>query len=384
MNLIIAATITAFIIVFFILPSIIKIGLEKNLCDQPNQRSSHKKSTPSLGGFAVFVGIMLTVFFWADEISVLSKYLLCGTLIVTVMGLKDDIVTLSPLRKILGQMVAILMLIHFADVRIDSFFGLFGIEEIPVFLTYIFTLIFMLTIVNGYNLIDGINGLAAGVALITASFFGSWFYSVGLQEETLIAFTLIGAMFAFLFYNITPAKIFLGDTGSLLIGLVAAVLGVQFWGYQPFVTGNAFVFNNAPIVVCSVLILPLFDTIRVFFLRIYKGKSPFHPDRSHLHHMLIDMDFSHMKATAILMGVNIAFILSACLLQGVILEIQFFALFGLAIGLSFLINQFKKNYDIDMAQEKQLLKDNYGKSETISINRKTGMTSTPRKLKIRL
>lgn len=378
---IIAALFTAFGIAFFTIPSIIQIALEKNLCDQPNQRSSHKKRTPSLGGFAIFIAMIFSVFFWTTELSLLAKYLLCGSLIVTVMGLKDDIVTLSPAKKIVGQMIAILLLIYFGEVKIESFFGLFGINEIPIFLSYSFTLLFMLTVINGFNLIDGINGLAASAALLAASFFGAWFYWIGLAEEALIAFALIGSLLAFLFYNITPAKIFLGDTGSLLIGLVVAILCVQFWGHQTS-GSTAIVINSPPLVVCSVLILPLFDTVRVFFIRLLKKKSPFHPDRSHLHHMLIDMGLSHMRATGVLIGVNLLFISTACLLQGIMVEIQMFLLLGLAIGLSVLIAQLKKNYDSDMAD--RLLSNEYEESETISIDRKRWVNSLPRKQKMRL
>ncbi|MFT4666660.1 MAG: UDP-GlcNAc:undecaprenyl-phosphate GlcNAc-1-phosphate transferase [Ulvibacter sp.] len=378
---IIGSLLTAFGIAFFIIPSIIQIALEKNLCDQPNQRSSHKKRTPSLGGLAVFIALIFSIFFWTTEISFLIKYLLCGSLIVTAIGLKDDIITLSPSRKIIGQMVAIFMLIHFADLRIDSFFGLFGINEIPTILSYSFTILFMLTIINGFNLIDGINGLSASAALIAASFFGTWFYWIGLVEEALIAFALIGSLLAFLFYNITPAKIFLGDTGSLLIGLVVAILCVQFWGHQS--SGSEItVFNSTPIVACSVVILPLFDTVRVFFIRIAKRRSPFHPDRSHLHHMLIDMGLSHMRATGVLIGVNLFFIITACLLQGIMVEIQMLLLLGFAIGFSVLIYQFKKNYDSDMA--KRLLADEYGESEKGPIGRKRWANPLPRKQKIRL
>ncbi len=378
MYLIIASSLTAFGIVFYIIPTIIRIASEKNLCDELNHRSSHKKRTPSLGGLAIFIALTLSIFFWTAEISLLIRYLLFGSLIVTMMGLKDDIVTLSPSTKIAGQMVAIIVLIHFAGVSIDSFFGLFGINELPVYLSYAFTLLFMLTIVNGFNLIDGIDGLAASIALLAASFFGSWFYWVGQEGEALIAFTLIGALLAFLLYNITPAKIFLGDTGSLLIGLVVSILCVQFWGHQT----NPIIFDNAPIVACSVLIIPLFDTVRVFYIRIVKGKSPFRPDRSHLHHMLIDMGFTHMRATGVLIAVSLFFIITACLMQGIMIEVQMLLLSGLAIVFSRLIYQLKKNYDLDMAE--QLLSEKYGASQKKSFSRKHHVSPLPPKQKIRL
>ncbi|MEL6924419.1 MAG: MraY family glycosyltransferase [Bacteroidota bacterium] len=330
------AFLTAFCLAFLVFPTIIKIARNKQLCDQPNHRSSHRKSTPSLGGLGVFFGLTISVFFWSEAVTPLLQYLLCAVMLITAVGLNDDIQTMQPLRKLVVQAVAILLVIYFGELRIHSLHGFFGITELPVAISYGFTLLFMLTVINGFNLIDGINGLAGSVALISGVVFGAWFYANGVADAALVAVALSGAALAFLFFNVTPAKIFLGDTGSLLIGLLLAVLGVQLLE-APLATMLAPA--NTPAMLLAMLILPLFDTCRVFILRLYRGQSPFLPDRNHLHHLLIDMGYSHMRAAGLLVMANVLMLVVAILLQPLAIEWQLLSLFILATAGSLLLDR---------------------------------------------
>jgi len=171
-------------------------------------------------------------------------------------------------------------------------------------------------IINAFNLIDGINGLAASIGVLTAAAFGVWFYESGRGDFAVLSAALSGALVAFLYYNLTPARIFMGDTGSLLIGLTLSILSISFiesnrvwqadWSIQ-----------SVPAVAVGVLIIPLFDTLRVFTLRLLRGKSPFSPDKTHIHHLLLETGLSHTQSTFLLVLVNLVFIGIAYGLQGI-------------------------------------------------------------------
>lgn len=344
MNLLLASSVTAFGIVYFLVPTVIRIALLKNLCDQPNERSAHKVITPSLGGVGIFMGFIFSLLFWIPEASLLIRYLMCATVVIFLVGLKDDILMSSPFEKLIGQLIAVGILVFLGGVRITSFGPMFLGGHLPDFLSYSLTLLFMLTIINGFNLIDGINGLAAGITLLSSSIFGIWFFLADFTGHAIVCMVLLGSVLAFFRYNITPAKIFLGDTGSLLIGLISSWLFVQFVELQNQVLAPLFSFENPLLVAICILILPLLDTVRVFVLRIAKGKSPFRPDRTHLHHLMIDMGFNHLQATSILVLVNALFVLLAILFQGFNFFVGFFAITSVAIVFCVVVNHLSEAY----------------------------------------
>ncbi len=304
---------TAFLITFFAIPPIINIAKEKNLYDEPGERHSHERRTPSLGGIAIFAGVIFAVILWTPA-SVFSnlQFFLCSCLIVFLIGIKDDIFPLSPTKKLAGQILAVSVLVFFANLRLTTMHGLFGIYQLPLVVSIALSVFTILVIINSFNLIDGINGLSGSIGILISIFLGSWFLLIGQPALAIIGFSLAGGLIGFLWYNITPAKIFMGDSGSLLLGLICSFLIFRFIElhdqelYEQF---PGLAFQSVPAVSIGILILPLFDTLRVFTMRILKGKSPLHPDRNHIHHLLIDCGFSHMQATGILVLVNIFFIL---------------------------------------------------------------------------
>jgi UDP-N-acetylmuramyl pentapeptide phosphotransferase/UDP-N-acetylglucosamine-1-phosphate transferase len=166
-----------------------------------------------------------------------------------------------------------------------------------------------MVIINAFNLIDGINGLSGSISTLIALVFGTWFLLVDHLEMAVVAMALAGSVIAFLKYNITPAKIFMGDTGSLLVGLICAILALQFIELHNVLEDSPYAVKAVPAVAIGILILPLFDTLRVFLTRILRGKSPMTADRNHIHHLLIDCGLSHMQATLLLVVVNMVFIL---------------------------------------------------------------------------
>jgi UDP-GlcNAc:undecaprenyl-phosphate/decaprenyl-phosphate GlcNAc-1-phosphate transferase len=306
---IILSFITSFGITYFAIPSLISVARIKNLYDEPGARKSHSTNIPTLGGLAIFAGIIFSISFWTDFSELLKlQYIIASIVVLFFIGIKDDIVTLSPFKKAVGQLIAVLILTIWGDVRVQNFFGIFGINEVPYVVSVIFSAFVMLVIVNAYNLIDGINGLASGLGIIASFTFGVWFLMTGVHlQQAIVAFSLCGALLAFLRYNVSPARIFMGDTGSMLLGLLIAVFTIEFISineqYQ-----SSLPLKSAPVVAIGVIIVPLFDLLRVFILRVSRGRSPFHPDKSHIHHILLKLELSHGQSTIILVITSIFFI----------------------------------------------------------------------------
>lgn len=307
---IILSFITAFVLVYMAIPSIINIAKVKHLYDMPDARKSHREVVPTLGGVAIFAGVIFSIILWTPfEVFGDLQYILCAFIIIFLIGAKDDILPMSPYRKLMGQLLACFILVFKAQVRLTSMYGIFGVYEIPVVLSIILSMFTILVIINAFNLIDGINGLSGSLATLISLSMGTWFFLIDRTELAIIAYSLAGATIAFLKYNITPARIFMGDTGSMLIGIVSAIMVIEFIEVHSEIQSSPYAFKAVPAVAFGILILPLFDTLRVFLIRIFKGKSPLHPDRSHIHHLLLDSGLTHMQATGVLVAVNLLFIL---------------------------------------------------------------------------
>lgn len=314
----ILAFITAFTLVYFAIPSIINVARKKHLFDEPKARGAHTERVPTLGGIAIFAGVLFSVVMWTpfQAFSEL-QYILCAFIILFLIGVKDDLDPISPWKKLIGQILAASILIFKANIVFTGLHGVFGIEDLPYWICVLFTLFTILVIINSFNLIDGINGLSGSTVVLISLTLGAWFYVADRMEMTILALSLAGATIGFLKYNFTPSRIFMGDTGSLFLGATCSVLIIQFVEMQSSLPAGRFVFHSAPAVAIGIMILPLFDTLRVFIIRISQRKSPFQPDRNHIHHLVIDAGFSHMQATGILVLTNIVFILMVTTLDSI-------------------------------------------------------------------
>lgn len=252
-------------------------------------------------------------------------------------------------KKLLGELMAAGIIVLKSGVRLTNLHGFFGITAIPDWFSILLTIFTIIVIINAFNLIDGINGLSGSITSVISLSLGIWFFYVGNNPSTeyeiantslglsIMAFSLAGAIIAFLKYNFTPARIFMGDTGALLLGLISSILVIQFIEINQALEGqSALAISAAPAVAIGFLILPLFDTARVFAIRILRGRSPFSPDRLHIHHLLIDFGFSHMQATGILVTVTVSFISLVLILQ----HIGTFKLLGLVIVLAAILSYF--------------------------------------------
>ncbi len=314
MFILILSFLTAFTLAYFAIPHVINIAREKNLCDEPSERSSHTISTPSLGGIGIFSAAIFSIVLWTpfEQFGDL-QYILCAFVIVFLVGVKDDVLPVSPVNKIIAQALAASILIFKSDIMLRGFYGIFGMHaELPAPVYIGLTIFTIMVIINAFNLIDGINGLAGSVGALISGTLGCWFFYVGRIELAVVAFTMVGAIIAFLKYNYSPARIFMGDSGSLVVGTACAILVIEFINMNYFMgaTQKGKILA-APAVAIGIMILPLYDPVRVFITRVLRGQSPFYADRRHIHHLLIDYGFSHMQATGILVSVNVFFILLA-------------------------------------------------------------------------
>lgn len=344
----VAAFAVSFVIGLQSIPVIINVARSKNLVDEPNHRTSHKGKVPTLGGMAIFGGFSITILtFNLGSDTILSAYMVAGAMIIFFLGLKDDILELSPLKKIYGQLVAGLIVIVLADIRLTDLHGIMGISHLPYLWSVVITLFVFVVIINSFNLVDGIDGLAAGLAIVSAVFFGEWFFRAGQTGMVIMALSLIGVLCAFLRYNLLDSKykIFMGDTGSLLLGFILAVFVVKF--NEMNIPGSPYrSVEAAPALSFAILMVPLFDTLRLFVVRLYRKCTPFAPDRAHMHHILLKLGFSHLTATYILLFVNITIVFIAWQFQ----FLGTLGLFGLLMVLGtvltiipFVINAIQKN-----------------------------------------
>lgn len=305
-------------IALYAIPSVILVSKKKRLLDKPDHRKKHKNVTPNLGGIAIFSSFaFVTCLFNIGEYLSSWEYILGGAFLLFVTGLKDDLVTIDPYKKFGAQFMAALIIVFLADIRLDSLHGFLGIYHLPYIISFGLSIVGITFVTNAFNLIDGVDGLAGGLSFLICSFYGIIF---GLNHDygfAMAAFALAGTVIGFLRYNINPAKIFMGDTGSLILGFMVAVMSIAFvarvnmHSEKDAFISNLFSSDASLSVALAAIIVPVYDTFRVFTLRILKGFSPFHPDRTHVHHVLLDSGFTPNQVSLTLFGTTLLFICGA-------------------------------------------------------------------------
>lgn len=334
---IIASFIVASFITWYSIPKIIKVVKIKRLCDEPGDRKIHKGSIPTLGGIGIFGGFFIAMLLFVngyiDHLSVVCAALM----FIFFMGEKDDLINMSPKKKLLIEFSAAGLIAIGADVRFTSLHGFLGIEVLPFWASILLTIFAIVFIMNAFNLVDGIDGLAAGIGILASVIYGTWFYITGDIGYTVMCAAIAGALCAFLPYNFHKGKlkIFMGDTGSLTVGFLLAVLSIRFNENNVNHISN-FSFDSAPAIILSILILPLFDTIRVFIIRLQQKKNPFYGDNNHFHHRLLRMGFSHAQSTFILVGCTGLFVIAAAWMDNLGTESVVIILLTAATAISFL------------------------------------------------
>ncbi|MFP8487479.1 glycosyltransferase family 4 protein [Gracilimonas sp. Q87] len=344
---ILAGTVITFFIAYLTIPILRKVAYKTDLYDKPdNDRKLHTRYVPSLGGVAIFLAFFvgLSVSGMADHITG-YPYLAAGLLLLFFTGLKDDIVDLSAKTKLGVELLVAAFLIFGCGVYIDNFYGVFGIYEIPFWLSIAVSTFTMIVVMNSYNLIDGIDGLAGGVGLIASVFFGWGFLIAGELAMATLSLMLCSALAAFMIYNFNPASIFMGDTGSLVVGLLLSVLAINFVGLNGNESFIATFGSISPILPVAILSIPLFDTLTVFYKRVSRGNSPFDPGQDHIHHSILKAGFGHKSTAFMLYGANIGIVLFTLTLGYFAIDINL--IFASTVIIMFVLlptNGFKRKY----------------------------------------
>lgn len=302
-------TVWSFLLTVFAVPTIINVSFIKRLLDQPNYRNVHQSSTPRLGGVAIFAGFASSITLFGD-LRFNIQYVLAGCILLFFIGVKDDIISVSPSKKFFIQLISSVIIVLIGDLKVHSLYGIFGVFELPLGVSYILSVLLILGITNAFNLIDGMDGLAGSLATLILIFFGIILFSFHSKESVAYAFMsfcLLGSILGFLRYNLIDAKIFMGDTGALICGFVIATLSLKSVQLE--------VVHSAPLFIASILIIPIGDTLRVFLSRILRGKSPFLADKNHIHHIIQSKGILHRWVVLIIVSLSIIWLVVAYLLS---------------------------------------------------------------------
>jgi UDP-GlcNAc:undecaprenyl-phosphate GlcNAc-1-phosphate transferase len=354
MHNLILAFITALLIVIFGIPSIITVAKLKGLYDKPNNRKIHTNKIPRLGGMAIIAGFSIAASIWLvpSENMAGMQYLQAALIILFISGLKDDIIIISPIKKLLSQIIAASIIVFGNDIQITDFQGLFGLNEIPMYISVPLTMFTIIVITNAFNLIDGVDGLASGIGFISSTTFGLWFSFTDEIGWAVMALALSGALLGFLIFNFNPARIFMGDAGSLTVGFLLSVFALKFIEFNNASITTLHKINAAPAIAIAILIVPLFDTIRVFTIRVLKKQSPFMADQNHIHHLLIKTGLGHKEVCLGLCLTNIAFVAVAFLLKDSSSSYLFALVAICAVILSYIPTYILKHKLIDIEAER--------------------------------
>ncbi|NQU51813.1 MAG: undecaprenyl/decaprenyl-phosphate alpha-N-acetylglucosaminyl 1-phosphate transferase [Bacteroidetes bacterium] len=336
----ILSIVLAFLLVVISIPAIVRISVKKHLFEKIDDRKIHKYLVPTLGGIAIFLGFILSTIISTNGYSFDElKYIIASIIFVFFIGLKDDLIIVSNRKKFVIQVFAALLLIFLGNIRLTNFHGFLGLHNVNFFIGSLTTLFLMVLTINAYNLIDGIDGLASGLAMVAAFTFGVWFVLAKEFEYAVMSFALVGSLLGFFIYNVfgTTNKIFMGDAGSLVIGLTMSALLVRYNQIDSSPQLPIYL-QEAPAVSFAIVLVPLIDTLRVFAIRIKQGKSPFAPDTNHVHHRLLRLFGNHLKVTLTIVFVNGIFVVIAVGLNYLSINIhqQFLILIILALIVSYI------------------------------------------------
>lgn len=327
---------TALLLVGWIHPRLVKIALLKNIVDNPDARKLQRTPVPVLGGVAVFFGVVIAI-------GCMSSVVDCSGLPVVIMammamlytGTMDDILSLSPGLRFVIEIVVILLLIFVGGYCIDDFHGLWNIGRFSYWYAVPLTVVAAVGIINAINLVDGVNGLSSGYCIMACLIFGTLFFLAGEAPMTILAAVSVGALIPFFLHNVfgKTSKMFIGDGGTLVMGVVMSVFVIAILQNGSRVA--AYVNPNVGLVpfTLAVLSVPVFDTLRVMSTRILKGTSPFRPDKTHLHHMFIDLGCSHVATTLAILGVNMFVVLCWWALEasGFSIAVQLYAVIAVSL-----------------------------------------------------
>ncbi len=317
---------------------VVKLAVKYNIVDKPGKRKLQKTPVPVLGGVAVFCGVAVGLIVASCFTDLHAMRLVVPVMAVMLLtGLMDDRFGLSPWLRLAIEIGMVSCLVFFGGFCIDDFHGLGGVYGIPFRVAFPLTVFAAVGIVNAINLIDGVNGLSSGFCVMASILFGVFFYTVGNVPMVLLAGVSAGALIPFFFHNVfgRKSRMFIGDSGTLAMGIVMSVFVCEVLQHDA-----AYVVDNRIGLIpftLAVLCIPVFDTLRVMLTRMWRHTSPFHADKTHLHHMFIALGCSHPMTTVAILTLNFGVVLCWWMLVvlGVSVDVQCFAVVGLSLLCTF-------------------------------------------------
>ena len=336
---ILIAFFTSLIAVIWIHPIIVKIAHKKNIVDNPNARKLQSTPVPVLGGVAVFFGIIIGLVFTSGEISSAPLMpIIAAMVIMLYTGTMDDIIDLTARTRFLFEIGVIALLIFTQGMLIDNFHGLWDVYAISKAAAIPLTIFATVGIINSINLIDGVNGLSSGYCILASVVFGTFFYITNNAPMVILAAVSVGSLLPFFFHNVfgKTSKMFIGDGGALVMGLIMSIFVINALNTDhAILDAIGTEFNPIPFSL-AVMVIPVADTLRVMSSRMIRGTSPFHPDKTHLHHLFIGNGFSHAGTTTMILLLNVIVIAVQFIASrmGASVEVQLYTVIGMGIIMS--------------------------------------------------
>lgn len=321
-------------------PKVLKISIMKNLVDNPDARKLQRNPVPVMGGIAVFFGIVIGICSSQMMFNNPNVFMLVAAMLIMLYtGTIDDIISLSPTTRFIIEILVVLWMMYINKSSIDCFWGLWGIGTIPQWISYPLTVFASVGIINAINLIDGVNGLSSGFCFMASVMFATIFYTTGNTVMTIIAASAAGAIIPFFFHNVFGYKtrMFIGDGGTLVIGMMMSMFAISILGQNSVCADYAESGLSLVAMTLAILAIPVFDTLRVMTSRIIRGTSPFHPDKTHLHHLFIELGFSHAGTTMSILTLNFLVVTTWFISYklGAAIEVQLYIVIALSILTTF-------------------------------------------------
>lgn len=336
----------SFLCVCWIHPYILKVAKNKNIVDNPDARKLQRVPVPILGGLSVIFGVLsglMCFTLFGDFYDIFPVF--ASIIIILIIGLMDDIISLSPKVRFVVEIILVVYMAYITGNQINNFYGLWGIGSIPVCLAMPLTVFACVGIINAINLIDGVDGYSSGYSIVSCVLFGAMFYELGNIKMVALAAIVATSLMPFFLHNVfgKHSKMFIGDAGTLSLGIVFSAFVTNILSSDPFLLEFKSNIGLIPFTL-AVLCVPVFDTLRVMSARIVKGKSPFSPDKTHLHHLFIELGYSHIGTALSIIIMNLLVVLFWYVAYnlGCSIEVQLYIVIFLGICITFLFYSFMK------------------------------------------
>lgn len=345
----------------WIRPYILKMAIAKNIVDNPDARKLQRVPVPVLGGLPVVFGILTGVMgynLFGDFSDLFPAF--AAIIIILIVGMIDDMISLSPKVRFVAEILLVCFLIATTGSQINDFYRLWGIDTVPTFVSIPLTIFACVGIINAINLIDGVDGYSSGYTIVSCILFAMMFHALGDTRMVTLAAIVATSLLPFFVHNVfgKKSKMFIGDAGTLSLGVVFSVFVMTILTTAP--EGKSIDPNLGLIpFTLAVLCVPVFDTLRVMSTRILHKRSPFSPDKTHLHHLFIELGYSHIGTTLSIIGMNTMVVIGWFIAGklGLSVEGQLYLVIAMGILITFVFYPFiKRQIDNNTALYQQLLK----------------------------